>query len=102
MAAISATIALTLLSSALAHNKLFCNSVLDEAILTTDKCVLKEYKQPDVTECLNLLSKHRISTNQSNVIYFVGDSRIRQQFFSFLKVKLKYVGKREAYLNLVK
>ena len=82
---ISVTITLTLLSSALAH-KFFCNSVLDEAILTTDKCVLKEYKQPDVTECLNLLSKHRISTNQSNVIYFVGDSRIRQQFFSFLKV----------------
>jgi hypothetical protein len=102
MPAISATIALILLASASAQNELFCNSVLDEAILTTDKCVLKEYKQQDVTECLNLLSKHRTSTNQSNVIYFVGDSRIRQQFFSFLKVKLKYVVERENYLNLVK
>jgi hypothetical protein len=90
MAAISATIALILLAfSTSAQNEFFCNSVLDEAILTTNKCVLKEYKQQDVTECLNLLSEHRTSTNQSNVIYFVGDSRIRQQFFSFLKVKLQ-------------
>ena len=94
MVAISATIALILLASAFAQNELFCNSVLDEAILTTNKCVLKEYKQQDVTECLNLLSKHRTSTNQSNVIYFVGDSRIRQQFFSFLKVKFKFVVER--------
>jgi len=88
MTAISPIVALTLLASASAQNEYFCNSVLDEATLTTNKCVLKEYKQQDVTECLNLLSKHRIP-NQSNVIYFVGDSRIRQQFFSFLKVNLK-------------
>jgi len=66
----------------------------DKAILTTDNFVLKEYKQQDVTECLNLMSEQRMSTNRSNVIYFVGDSRIRQQFFSFLKVKFRFVVER--------
>ena len=93
MAALSATITLALMASAMAQNEFFCNKVLDEAILT-DNCVLKEYQQQDVTECLTLLSKQRISTNQSNVIYFVGDSRIRQQFFCFLEVKFKFLVER--------
>ena len=77
----------------------YCDSVLNKeytakSVETKEEyaCWLRRYKQRDVAQCLDRMSNHRSEkyTNPSkdinNHFIFVGDSRVRQQFYSFRRV----------------
>ena len=75
----------------------FCDLVLDrrnyDGTATWSRlkrCTLHEYKQADFVECLNVLNQRPLNEvarlKPYRHFHFIGDSRIRQQFMSFLKV----------------
>jgi len=68
----------------------------------TIKYNLQSYSMGDVANCLNSIRKSHLSIDDDESTYtanitsllrfvFIGDSRIRQQFFNFLKVLLMYI-----------
>jgi hypothetical protein len=65
---------------------MFCDSVLQQNVQDMDSaCQFRKYVKEDVVYCLNQMSafsKKRLR------FAFVGDSRMRQQFYSFLEVDL--------------
>jgi hypothetical protein len=66
----------------------FCDLVLQQNVQGMDSaCRFRKYFTEDVVYCLNQMnsfSKKRLH------FVFVGDSRIRQQFYSFLEVDLNF------------
>lgn len=54
------------------------------------ECQLKEYQAPDVTQCIDALirlEEDQIGGTRLPIHFaFIGDSRVRQLFYGFIKV----------------
>ena len=86
--------------SASSDSSLYCDSLLNkeysaksDGAKEDDECRLRRYKQRDVAQCLDRMAIHRSDliskTNGiSNHFVFLGDSRVRQQFYSFCRVNI--------------
>ena len=83
---ISASLILPLGSSAIPY----CENPLDQSALNATTCGLRHYDKANVVSCIDSMlngnetfpSRHKDKLH----FLFVGDSRIRMQFHSFLKV----------------
>ena len=75
----------------------YCDSVLNREHFTKstdqkeDACRFRRYSQRDVAQCLDQMAAHRSdaasnSNHINNHFIFIGDSRVRQQFYSFCRV----------------
>ena len=66
-------------------DSLVCPFVLSKN-LGSSECELKKYEKSDAAQCWNFMSQAMSSRGRKSHFYFIGDSRIRQQFQSFSKV----------------
>ena len=79
----------------------YCDSVLNEEYFTKnakerEECKFRRYNQRDVAQCLDQMATRRSdvilnSNGIKNHFVFVGDSRVRQQFYSFCRVIILFV-----------
>ena len=67
-----------------------CENPLDRRMIESKQCRLRLYDTSDVVSCVDSMSVHQNETSASRKgklhFMFIGDSRIRQQFYSFFRV----------------
>ena len=66
------------------------------------ECQLRIYSQSDTVECVSRMANHSQFQDRQLHFSFVGDSRMRQQFYGFYKVKLRLLSSNVFYSCSVK
>lgn len=80
-----------LVVSALNNDYIYCDFPLrnNSADRKITECQLRTYSQSDTVECVSRMTNHSQFQDRQLHFSFVGDSRMRQQFYGFYKVKLQ-------------
>ena len=68
-------------------NSIYCDEVLQQHTNVSSECKLRTYDAVDAVVCMDRLAAHFGHRNLE--FAFVGDSRMRQQFHSFLMVTMR-------------
>ena len=80
-------ICLTSTVSAMASS-IYCDEVLRQHASVSPECKLRTYDAADAVDCMDRLAAH--FGRRRMHFAFVGDSRMRQQFHSFVMVKIHH------------